>query len=128
MVEHLNLLLKRAHSGGHSEHTLQTLSLSLDVFLELDKTLAPQLSIDHGGGHRRPDTTVEVRELAEAIATADDGALTTEYVDLVSKGWENADWVARRLRGGALEGDDDDGDGLDLFDAMLTEHDFVDDA
>ena len=66
-MEHLNLLLKRAHSGGQSLATLGTLSLSLDLFLELDRTFSAQLDLEHSGTHKRPDNHVDVLALAKAI-------------------------------------------------------------
>jgi len=66
----MNLLLKRAHSGGQSLKTLETLSLSLDLFLELDRTFSSQLNMEHTGTHKRPDNHQDVLRLATSIATS----------------------------------------------------------
>ena len=99
LVEHLNLLLKRPHTGGQSLKTLETLSLSLDLFQELDRTFSAQLDLEHSGSHRRPNNHDDVVKLAQAIAApAPTPALNVPvFEDLATQGWENRDWVRKRL-------------------------------
>ena len=119
MVEHLNLLLKRAHSGGQSLATLGTLSLSLDLFLELDRTFSAQLDLEHSGTHKRPDNHVDVLALAKAIAAPTPDPKTFTFLDLMQLGWERRDWVTKKIQKGYATYDDKAT--YDEFDYMLDD-------
>jgi len=119
------LLLKRAHTGGLGEETIETTSLSLDVFMALDRHVAPQLDVDHSGTHTRPDTARDVRQIALAIVGGGSEMTTKEKYDLWEKGWANRRWVARRLDQEAEEDDAHEVDDDDVFAAMLDDEDDV---
>ena len=69
MVEHLVLVLKRCHTGGQSKRSLEVLSLSLDLFLEMSANMDRQFGVGQKGGNHTRKLSADVINLAELIFT-----------------------------------------------------------
>jgi len=132
MVEHLNLLLKRCHSGGQTEQSLQTLSLSLDLFMEMSANVDRELGVAQESGiHKRSDVRQDVVKLATMILEErrDGKGSKKAFEDIVRKGYEQTYWLSnliqkvadKALDVGEEMGEDDLGVTQEELEKILTE-------
>jgi len=95
-VEHLILLLKKAHKSSHSSHNLETLSLSLDLFLQMDKMMKEEMDIKVPERKTR-EKVKDIQELAERIYQEPLGTLPKGWTNLAKKGWEDCLWLEKLI-------------------------------
>ena len=110
-VEHLVLLLKKSHTGGLSDASLETLSLSLDLFMEMKNTITDQIGGKQYKKHEKKANEKDILELAKQIydnSNNNSNRTPKNWKNITEEGWKNREWLVKFIERLKNEEDSDE--------------------